>query len=291
MTSSAGTRVAGGRTRLPAVRLRHDGGERAERIASIALAGFITVGAMVLVIAAPARFALTSPAVQPRANATTEHVVYVGAQTMRPVAAPSQQASAAMKALASSDTMADVADDVSISRQDQVTTTPPASASAADPPAATATATAAPVGAPAAGLTVGFSTRRRGSIRYDSALGVVQDNLSATLAARRLERPAPTQAERDEQMRAESRDEVAARGAGTPHATGTMAAGGIAVPLPFGGPSNAQRERDRRAYEETKRMMARVQRRADSVVAARRRRFADSLAQVADSQLRRTIPR
>jgi hypothetical protein len=145
------------------------------------------------------------------------------------------------------------------------------------------------VGAPADGLTVGFSTRVRRQIRYDSALGDVHDKLAATIA--RGERPALTQAERDEQMRAAALGTVAGRSAGTPEASGAIAGGGIGIPLPLGGPSNAQRKRDRQAYEETKRIMARVQRRADSVIAARRRRFADSLAQLADSQVRHARPR
>jgi hypothetical protein len=260
-------------------------------LASIVLACLVTVVSTAVLIAAPARFALTSPTVRQRVSAVPEHVVYVAGQTVPPAVMAAHEVSAPRAILSSSDTLSTKSENASVSIQASASPTPAAVTPSADPRATAGAATAAPVGAPATGLTVGFSSRRPGQIHYDSALGAVQDKLAATIEAARGGRPAPSQAERDEQMRAEARDAVAARGAGTPNAPGAMAAGGIAVPLPFGGPSNAQRERDRRAYEDTKRMMARVQRRADSVVAARRRRFADSLAQVADSQLRRARPR
>jgi hypothetical protein len=261
-------------------------------VASVALACFITAGATVLVIAAPSRFALIPETPPRRASMAAEHVVYVGERSAPALTAPVRQVSSTrMPALTSSDTMSTRPASVSTSVQDQASPIPPAIMPTADASLADAPATAASVGASAAGLTVGFSSHPPSRIRYDSALGAVQDKLAATIETSRGGRPSLTQSERDEQMRAESRDAIAARGAGTPNAPGAMAAGGIAVPLPFGGPSNAQRERDRRAYEDTKRMMARVQRRADSVVAARRRRFADSLAQVADSQVRRPRPR
>lgn len=261
-------------------------------MASVALACFITAGATVLVIAAPAPFALMPQTSPQRARAAAEHVVYLGAPPAAPAAVPVHQASTApIRAVAPSDTVSTRPENVSASAQSEAPPSSRAHMTAVDASLADAQATAAPVGAPAAGLTVGFSSHPPRRIRYDSALGAVQDKLAATIEASRGGRPALTQGERDEQLRAEARDAVAARAAGTPNAPGSIAAGGIAVPLPFGGPSTAQRERDRRAYEETRRMMARVHRRADSVVAARRRRFADSVAQVADSQVRRPSPR
>jgi hypothetical protein len=63
----------------------------------------------------------------------------------------------------------------------------------------------------------------------------------------------------------------------------TTSAGGISVPLPFGGPSKKQRERDRAIEAQLKVLRALRQQRIDSVVASRKRRLADSLARVADS--------
>lgn len=60
------------------------------------------------------------------------------------------------------------------------------------------------------------------------------------------------------------------------------------VPLPFGGPSRNQRERDSTINAQTKESLARVRRRLDSVVAARR--SSDRLAQVQDSVRRGRQP-
>jgi hypothetical protein len=219
-----------------------------------------------------------------------ERVVYVDGRITAPRVVGARQSVLSSTAIISVDTSTSVRNGVPSSDQSLASSTPLSIVLPSGPAVAAAPTTPSVVGAPTDGLTVGFSTHPHGQIRYDSALGAVQDKLAATIAVAG-DRPVLSQAERDEQMRTEARDAVAARGAGAPQVLGMTAGGGIAVPLPFGGPSNAQRKRDRQAYEETKLMMARLQRRVDSVVATRRRRFADSLAQVADSQVRHARPR
>jgi hypothetical protein len=56
--------------------------------------------------------------------------------------------------------------------------------------------------------------------------------------------------------------------------------GGISIdaPIPFGGPSNAQRKRDSTINAQTKAVLVRVRQRLDSIAAARQRKRADSLA-------------
>lgn len=106
--------------------------------------------------------------------------------------------------------------------------------------------------------------------------------LAGRLARGQLAPPSQTQAERDSLLRA------ASLAAGPDHGTPSLhaaPAGGFGIPLPFGGPSGRRRERDAAIDAEIHERMARVQRRVDSVVAARRRR-ADSLVRVADSARR-----
>jgi hypothetical protein len=96
----------------------------------------------------------------------------------------------------------------------------------------------------------------------------------------------PTQAEVDAKWRDQAFEVAAARGAGVPVRM-TTAAGGVSVPLPFGGPSKKQRERDRAIEAELNASRALRQQRIDSIVAAivaaRKRRLADSLARARDS--------
>lgn len=81
--------------------------------------------------------------------------------------------------------------------------------------------------------------------------------------------------DRDAQLRAQEMADRAARAAGVP----VSARGGITIdaPIPFGGPSNAQRKRDSTINAQTKAVLVRVRQRLDSIAAARRR-HADSLA-------------
>jgi hypothetical protein len=145
----------------------------------------------------------------------------------------------------------------------------------------TVSAQPAPAGAPAASASVGFRLPSS-PIRFDSALRARTDSVRNGLAAGLLHPPPLTQAEIDAKWRAEAFEVAAARGAGEP-VRRTMAGGSIPVPLPFGGPSRKQRERDRAIEAQLAVMRALRQARADSAVAARRRRHPDSVAPVADS--------
>ena len=147
--------------------------------------------------------------------------------------------------------------------------------------ASTVSAQPAPAGAPAASASVGFRLPSS-PIRVDSALRAMTDSVRNGLAAGLLHPPPLTQAETDAKWRAEAFEVAAARGAGEP-VRRTMAGGSIPVPLPFGGPSRKRRERDRAIEAQLAVMRALRQARADSAVAARRRRHSDSVAPVADS--------
>lgn len=83
--------------------------------------------------------------------------------------------------------------------------------------------------------------------------------------------------DRDAQLRAQDMADRAARAAGAPMSP--SAHGGISIdaPIPFGGPSNAQRKRDSTINAQTKAVLVRVRQRLDSIAAARQR-HADSLA-------------
>jgi hypothetical protein len=103
-----------------------------------------------------------------------------------------------------------------------------------------------------------------------------REGLADGLATGRLKTPSPTQAEVDAKWSDQALEVAASRASGAPvH----QMIGGVSVPapLPFGGPSRKQRERDRAIEAELKSIRARRQQRVDSVVAERRRR-ADSLA-------------
>jgi hypothetical protein len=105
--------------------------------------------------------------------------------------------------------------------------------------------------------------------------------LATRLATGRLEPPPPSQAAIDAKWRDQAFEVAASRASGVP--VRQMGGGSISVPLPFGGPSRKQRERDRAIEAELKPMRALRQQRVDSVVAARQRRRADSLARVTES--------
>ena len=145
-------------------------------------------------------------------------------------------------------------------------------------PATTPRATA---GAPVASAVVGF-TRSSQPVRFDSVLRTRSDSIAIGLATGVLRPPPLTQAEKDAKLRDEAFEATAARASGGP-VHRTMAGSSIPVPLPFGGPSRKQRERDRAIEAELKPIRARRQQKVDSIVAARVRRRADSLAHLPDS--------
>jgi hypothetical protein len=132
-----------------------------------------------------------------------------------------------------------------------------------------------------------FLRRRSELIRFDSALRAFHDNLATTFTGGQLKHLPLTQTDLDVQSRAEALAAIAARSAGRPIARAMSGGGRIDAPLPFGGPSRKQRERDSTIDAQTKETLSRVQRRLDSAATTRRRRHTDSLARVEDS-LRRS---
>ena len=83
--------------------------------------------------------------------------------------------------------------------------------------------------------------------------------------------------DRDAQLRAEASEDRAARAAGAPLPITPRGGVSIDAPLPFGGPSRAERKRDSTINAQTKAILVRVRQRLDSIAAARRRQRADSL--------------
>jgi hypothetical protein len=138
----------------------------------------------------------------------------------------------------------------------------------------------ATAGAPVASAVVGFARSSR-PVRFDSVLRRVTDSIGIGLAVGAIKPPPPTQAETDAKWRDEAFEVVAARTSGVPLRR-TMAGSSIAVPLPFGGPTRKQRERDRAKEAELKPNWALRQQKVDSIKAARQR-GADSLARLPDS--------
>lgn len=148
--------------------------------------------------------------------------------------------------------------------------------------------TTAAAGAPIDALTAGIARRSTAAVS-DSSLQAYRADLAAGLASGRIEVPPLTQSEIDAKARAAALAVAAARGTGS-GLPPIQSGGGASVPLPFGGPSRKQRERERAEYAEAMRIMARVQRKADSLIAARRKRQTDSLARVADSAAAHRTP-
>lgn len=135
---------------------------------------------------------------------------------------------------------------------------------------------------PASGGAIGFPRASSESVRFDSALAAAHDKLATGLSTGAFNSPSVRQDQLDAQLRAKAAAAIAAKGAGVPIPNG-MIGGGIAAPLPFGGPSREQRERDSVINAVTAKRLAHVRQRLDSVAAARRSRSSDSLEEIADS--------
>jgi len=146
------------------------------------------------------------------------------------------------------------------------------------------TGTAGATGAPSDGAPSDGARVRR-------PVGAVPRPVDSALVAPppRLIPPPLTQAERDSLGRAAALALFAASDHGTPRLHAAVA-GSVAVPLPGGGPSRRRRQRDRAIDAEVRERLARVQWRADSAIAARRRR-AEALTPPADPARDATRPR
>jgi hypothetical protein len=271
------------------MRLRSDPASRYERVASIAVATAITVGAALLVFASvpPRRVAELVPAQVNTAGHVTERLEYVIARAAGSPVAP-------LRLPAHPRSRVQPTPSVVV---DTGTGSPPRSAPPLAGPKAAApselttgiTGWWSTIGrAPALGNAKGIFHRHAEPMDFDSALRVVRDSLNAEFAAGRPRSVPLTQAERDEQWRAQALAAFAERsGVINPRAL----SGGVSVPigLPFGGPSHETRERDRALSAQAKEIQDRIQRRVDSTLAARRQRHVDSLARV-DHATRSELP-
>jgi hypothetical protein len=253
-----------------------------ERVASLAVASGVTVGIALLVLGAlaPTLVRRTAGTSGLDGRRLSEQLVFVSPTIVpAPAAAvvPPRQARRSAPQAAARATDATTAREPAPAR-DTMSVRPPVATPTAVGPSSAPPASA---GAPVASAVVGF-TRTSQPIRFDSVLRTMSDSIAIGLASGVLKPPPLTQAEKDAKWRDEAFEVAAARASGAPLRR-TMAGGSIPVPLPFGGPSRKQRERDRAIEAELKPIRALRQQKVDSIVAARERRRADSLAHLPDS--------
>ena len=270
------------------MRLRSDPVSRYERVASIAVATAITVGTALLVFASllPRRVAESVRAEVHNAARVTERLEYVIARAASSPVAP-MRLPAHPRSRVQSEAVVPPSITPSVVADTGTGSPPRPVLPLAGPKAAAPSELTTGIAgwwntigrAPAFGSAKGIFHRDAEPMDFDSALRVVQDSLNAEFAAGRPRSVPLTQAERDEQWRAQALAAFAERtGVLNPR---TLSAGAsIPIGLPFGGPSHETRERDRAIYAQTKEIQARIQRRVDSTLAARRQRHADSLARV-----------
>ena len=256
---------------------------RIERVATFAAASGLTVGTALVVFGA-----LVPRVTRPSASTSaldarpvSEQLVFVSAPISR-VPAPAVVATRERRVSSSqADSRAVVA-----SPATESAALPPPDTSSSKPSGAvpvlmeTKSEPRATAGAPVASAVVGFVRTSR-PVRFDSVLRRVTDSIGIGLAVGAIKPPPPTQAETDAKWRDEAFEVAAARTSGVPLRR-TMAGSSIAVPLPFGGPTRKQRERDRAIEAELKPIWALRQQKVDSIKAARQR-GADSLARLPDS--------
>jgi hypothetical protein len=249
---------------------------RTERVASLATAIGVTLGMVLLVLAAQVERDSTAPGSARADELTVERIAYVTPPPLTLTAASPVLRSPPRRVRTVN--AAPSREPVGAPPRDSASLAPEAAAplpiagaaipDSASSGAANMTSSKAArwtAGAPVASAKVGFS--------HGPVEGVAPPPFKPL---------PPTQAEIDAKWRDQAFEVAAARGAGVPVRM-TTSAGGISVPLPFGGPSKKQRERDRAIEAQLKVLRALRQQRIDSVVASRKRRLADSLARVADS--------
>ena len=259
------------------MRQLHDRLSHTERIASLVAAIAVTLGTVLVVLTVQVVAGITAPRLPPAGELTVERVVYVAplAPTLTVATRPVVPSRPRRVLTVSATSLPEATDSPP---RDSASFTPAAAAplgnggtavadsiSGGAPDTRTGNAAHATAGAPIATAKVGFT--------HGPVDGVASPAFKAL---------PPTKAEIDAKWRDQAFEVAAARGAGVPVRI-TTPAGSIPVPLPFGGPSKKERERDRAIEAQLKVTRALRQQRIDSVVAARKRRLADSLARVPDS--------
>lgn len=258
---------------------------RTERAASVAVATAVTMATSLLILVSvqPREAAVSAPIRTRNADSAFEHLAYVlthphpAVAPTTPIARPSPRSEPQHAATrpARGSASSSYLDDADSS----------ANASVAPPvdPAQTP-----PTGIGGRWISPGISPR----LRPDSAATGPRTSAPSAIVNGPWQLPhlPLSQSDRDAQARADALAGIAARAAGLPVARGMSGGGHIDAPLPFGGPSRKQRDRDSTINAQTKESLARVFRRLDSVTAARRRRNAQSLAGAEDSSRRDTQP-
>src|SRR6185312_12042900 len=230
------------------MRLRAVPVSRVDRIASTAAASGMTIAAALLVFtSAPSRFVpVAAPAGSHEADPAAQRIAYV---RPLPTAAPPTDERRAREPRPN----ATVADSSAGTQAPDRTSPPSVSRFEREWTAHGISPLLLPNGggAPASG----------GSAHVPSALFTV-----------------PPQADRDAQLRAQAMADMAAKAAGAPMSPSARGGVTLDAPIPFGGPSRAQRKRDSTINAQTKAALQRIWQRLDSIAAARRRHHADSLA-------------
>ncbi|HKV51041.1 MAG TPA: hypothetical protein VJO52_07575 [Gemmatimonadaceae bacterium] len=248
------------------MRFRADTISRTDRVASAAAASGLTLASALLVLTSqsPRLTAMSDSAPRHDVERAADHVTYVSPVAHRAVthAPPAVRSNARLspRPRVASPTRENVtpaarpaaASDSSAGARPLPNRTPPAVSAFQRQWTAHGVSPLLLPGAPSEPASAGASTPRGATIRIP-----VSD------------------VDRDAQLRAKAREAIAAQAAGSPLPT---TPGGISIdaPIPFGGPSNAQRKRDSTINAQTKAVLVRVRQRLDSIAAARRRQHADS---------------
>ena len=252
---------------------------RIERFASLAAATIVTVGTALLVLAGLGSSFVSTPTASLTLDTRqlSEHVVYL----VPPVRAPVLAASVMPTRQAARSPVGTQSGSVATSPA-SVGVTAPRIDSATPVPTPTTTPSRAMAGAPIAAAMVAIKHANPEPVRIDSLIRELSDRVPLGIVNRPPVALPATQEEKDVKWRDQAFEALVARsaGVGVPY---KMAGASIPVPLPFGGPSRKQRERDRALFAELLVTVARRQQRVDSLAAARRARHADSLAVSTDS--------
>lgn len=255
----------GGVANVRVMRIRAEPISRSDRVASTAAASGVTIAAALLIFTSTPRFtALPSTDSASATAPAADRLTYVSPAATPPV----RQVRTPVRATARVSTTSRVAF--------------PAHAEAAPPPqhiAADSSASAQPSVSPPHSATSDFE--RRWTAHGVSPLLLPGSSGEPAYARGGMSPGAmvhvpTTGIDRDAQLRARAQEAMAAHAAGDPMSPTPQGGVSIDAPIPFGGPSRAQRKRDSTINAQTKAVLVRVRQRLDSIAAARRRQRADS---------------
>ncbi len=250
------------------MRLRADPASQTDRVASTAAAFGVTIATALLILtSAPSRFTpLPTPVATHEAERAADRITYVS-----PVAVPTLTH---VRSAVRTNTRPQPRSHLASPTREQVTP-PPRQAVVPDSSAGTPAA-------PGQRRPAESDFERRWTAHGVSPLLLPGGSRepayagAATAPGAIIHLP-DSQVDRDAQLRAQAQEDIAARAAGSPMPTTPRGGISIDAPLPFGGPSRAQRQRDSTINAQTKAILVRVRHRLDSIAAARKQQHADSL--------------